>query len=38
MNILSLDMATKTGWALKENGRIVSGVQAFAKQRGESPG
>ena len=38
MNILSLDLATKTGWALKEGKMIISGVQDFSKARGESPG
>jgi Holliday junction resolvasome RuvABC endonuclease subunit len=38
MNILALDLATKTGWALLENGRVESGVQEFAVKRGESPG
>jgi len=34
-----LDCATKTGWAILEDGRIVeSGVQTFDLQRGESPG
>jgi Holliday junction resolvasome RuvABC endonuclease subunit len=39
MKILSLDTATKTGWCLRENGRIIeSGVENFAPRRGESPG
>jgi hypothetical protein len=38
MNILALDLGTKTGWALRENGRIESGVQTFDVKRGESPG
>ena len=38
MNILALDLATKTGWALDESGRIESGVQVFDIKRGESPG
>lgn len=38
MNILALDCATKTGWALLCNGHIESGVQDFAKRRGESNG
>lgn len=38
MNILALDLATSTGWALAENGRIESGVQSFAKARGETNG
>lgn len=37
--ILGLDMATKTGWCLLENGKIIeSGVQDFSKKRGESNG
>lgn len=39
MKILGLDMATKTGWAILINGKIVeSGVQDFSKRRGESNG
>lgn len=38
MNILALDLGTKTGWALSEHGRIESGVQVFDVKRGESPG
>lgn len=39
MKILALDTATKTGWALIANGKIVeSGVQDFSKKRGESNG
>jgi hypothetical protein len=38
MNILALDLATRTGWALQENGTIESGVQVFDVKRGESPG
>jgi Holliday junction resolvasome RuvABC endonuclease subunit len=37
MNILSLDLATKTGWASNVHGRR-SGVVEFALKRGESPG
>jgi len=37
MNILSLDLATKTGWASNIHGRR-SGVIDFALKRGESPG
>lgn len=37
MNIFSLDMATKTGWAANIHGRR-SGVIEFALKRGESPG
>jgi len=39
MKILALDIATKTGWAVLENGDIKeSGVQDFTKGRGESNG
>ena len=38
MNILALDLATRTGWALIEHGRRESGVQVFDVKRGESPG
>jgi len=38
MNILSLDLATKTGWATFFNHRISSGVQEFDLRRGESSG
>ena len=38
MNILALDLATKTGWATFFNHRIFSGVQTFDLKRGESPG
>ncbi len=39
MKILALDCATKTGWALIEDGNIKeSGVMSFAKKRGESNG
>lgn len=39
MKILGLDCATKTGWCIVEDGEIVeSGVQSFAKKRGESNG
>ncbi len=37
MNILSLDMATKTGWASNIDGQR-SGVTEFALKRGESVG
>jgi len=37
--VLALDLATKTGWALLDrNGRVLSGVQEFSLNRGESPG
>lgn len=39
MNILGLDTATKTGWALMSNGRLIeSGVMDFSKRRGEGNG
>lgn len=38
MNILALDVATETGWAILEEGRKLSGVQKFQLNRGESPG
>ena len=37
MNILALDLATRTGWACNVNGRH-SGVIQFNLKRGESPG
>ena len=37
--ILAIDAATKTGWCLWSNGKIVeSGTEDFSKQRGESNG
>jgi Holliday junction resolvasome RuvABC endonuclease subunit len=37
--VLALDLATKTGWALRDrNGNILSGVQEFVLKRGESAG
>ena len=39
MNILALDTATKTGWAIIQDGKLIeSGVQDFTKQRGSSNG
>ena len=39
MIIISQDLATKTGWAVWQNGNIIaSGVQDFSKRRGESNG
>ncbi|HEA68402.1 MAG TPA: hypothetical protein ENI07_16510, partial [Desulfobacterales bacterium] len=43
MNILALDLATKTGYACRYDSptlanRIISGVQVFDVKRGESPG
>ena len=35
---LALDLATKTGWATRQNGKIISGVQDFSLKRGDSPG
>ncbi len=39
MMILALDLATRTGWAIVKDGRVIeSGVQSFDKRRGESNG
>lgn len=38
MNILALDLGTRTGWATNMTGRVESGVQIFDVKRGESPG
>lgn len=38
MNILALDLATHTGWALYEAGRLESGVETFEPKRHESRG
>ena len=38
MNILALDMATKTGWAALCSGRIYIGTRDMKLKRGESPG
>jgi crossover junction endodeoxyribonuclease RuvC len=38
VRLLALDLATKTGWALQENGQIESGVEDFAPIRHESAG
>jgi len=38
MRILTLDLGTKTGFALKTNGQPVSGVVDFSLKRGESKG
>jgi len=38
MNILALDLGSHCGWALKDGQYILSGVQLFDLQRGESPG
>jgi hypothetical protein len=37
-SILALDLGLSTGWALRHDGRIESGVQLFDLKRGESPG
>ena len=36
--VLSLDLATKTGWALFDQQRITFGSTDFSLKRGESPG
>jgi len=36
--ILALDLGMRTGYAIRENGRVESGVQVFDVKRGESPG
>ena len=38
MNVLALDLATRSGWALLDCGRVESGVETFDVKRGESPG
>jgi Holliday junction resolvasome RuvABC endonuclease subunit len=38
VNILALDLGSRTGWALQVKGRVESGVQLFDVRRGESPG
>lgn len=38
MNVLALDLATKTGWAIKTDEGIESGMQDFSPKRGESSG
>lgn len=38
MNILALDLATRTGWCLRENGRLEHGVENFTPGRHESAG
>lgn len=38
MNILAVDIGTKTGWAISYNGMIESGVQDFSPKFGESKG
>jgi crossover junction endodeoxyribonuclease RuvC len=36
--ILALDLGTLTGWALRVDGHLESGVEDFSLVRGESPG
>ena len=39
MKILALDLATRTGWAIAEGGKLLSsGTEDFAVRRGESAG
>lgn len=39
LSVLALDLATSTGWALRDrDGNVTSGVQRFDLARGESPG
>lgn len=38
MNILALDLGTKTGWALWRDGLVLSGVQDFSLKRGDGKG
>jgi Holliday junction resolvasome RuvABC endonuclease subunit len=38
MNVLALDLATKTGWAMSVEKRVISGTVEFPVNRGESPG
>jgi hypothetical protein len=38
VNILALDLATVTGWALRENGRLDWGEERFDPRKGESHG
>jgi Holliday junction resolvasome RuvABC endonuclease subunit len=38
VNILALDLGTRTGWALLERGAIESGVESFQPHRDESQG
>lgn len=38
MKILTLDLGTKTGWAMTEGASIVSGTQVFRPQRYEGGG
>lgn len=38
MDLLALDLGTKTGWALMSRGQVQSAVETFDLKRGESPG
>lgn len=38
MNLLALDLATRTGWCLRENGQLESGIETFDLKRGDSSG
>ena len=38
MHTLALDLGTKTGWALRSNGQLISGVQSFKPGRYEGGG
>jgi Holliday junction resolvasome RuvABC endonuclease subunit len=38
MNILALDLGTTTGWAINNDGGIISGSQSFKPQRFEGGG
>jgi len=38
MNILALDLGTRTGWAAHRNGSVESGMGDFSLGRGEGPG
>lgn len=37
-NILALDLGTKTGWALRADGKTTYGMQAFTPKKGEGEG
>lgn len=37
MEILALDLATKTGWAYRESGKIISGVEDFSVAKHDDP-
>ena len=38
MNILALDLGTKTGWAFDKDGEIISGTKNFATGKTASKG